>query len=180
MRAVERCRKFGLNLAAADHRLQLGAGLGVIFHHHGCKGFLGGISLAFRQRVGLDLEHVADRDLLDEIRGARADTENGIDSRLFADGLRVNGWGEGGGHEQQARSNKGAAFHDFSNVWTRASDVEHNRINRVVFRPNESWGQRRRSGLSGPPRSQPCRKGPRVGSIIAFGSGTNRTQPEPG
>src|SRR5882757_9352471 len=107
VRAVERRRQLGLDFAAGDEPLQLGAGLGVIAHHLRGERLFVRIALGLRELGGLDLEHIRDRHFPDEIDGGGADAERRIDAGRLAGRLRKRGAGE-----QHASEHDDTAFHD--------------------------------------------------------------------
>src|ERR1700730_10760433 len=67
VRAIERGRQLGLDLAAGDEPLEFCRGLGVVADHLRRKRFLRRGALVLSELARVDFEQVGDRDLLDEI-----------------------------------------------------------------------------------------------------------------
>ena len=87
MATVKVRRQLCLDVPGFHQGLEFVARLGVVLDHHGGEGFLLRVSPLFAELVRLQFEHVADRDLLDEVRRGRADAERGVDARFLTDRL---------------------------------------------------------------------------------------------
>jgi hypothetical protein len=64
------------------------SGFPVVHYHSSSESLVRSCSFFLAQFVGLNLEHIAYRDLSNEIHSARANAQGRIDARLFANRLR--------------------------------------------------------------------------------------------
>ena len=85
MRAVESSGEFSVDLAAAHETLQLGAGFGMINHHHGSKGLFSSRSFVLRELARGNLKHVADGNFFDEVFGRGRNAERRIGASFLAE-----------------------------------------------------------------------------------------------
>ena len=84
MRLVHRGGHRGHYLTAIDERFELGRGLGVIRNHLIGKAFVFAVGLSGDKLARTDLQHVAVRDIGDEVLSLGSDAECRIDAGLSA------------------------------------------------------------------------------------------------